>query len=218
MIAAHTTYRRRQLGDTSSDLAALAAKSPALLSQVISIVNKVENYLPTIAAAADDPALPALMNRVEQLKALENPYSAAPAASNSAAPTPTGPQNGVGLNRVLPLFDAAIVYEKYPWAPWAILAGTVVVLGGAGFALGRWSTRRHEKVTHGMAGHRRRTKSTTACLEALKVLSKDPDFDGSETDVFAWVVANYGWDVANVATCKRVAGVWRQAQRRKRRR
>lgn len=66
----------------------------------------------------------------------------------------------------------------------------------------------------------RQPKSTPIkrCVEALKALSADPAFDGSETDVYAWVVQKYGWEAASVQACKRASGAWRASQRARRRR
>ncbi len=118
-----TIQRADGFGDTISDLSALLGKGGQILS-------KAGPYLDTVLEIVQDPALPQLITKVKTLKAVDQGTSA-PAAPG-AAPTP-----GVGLNRVLPLWDAAIFYTKYPWAPWAIGAGAIVVLGGIGFGIGR---------------------------------------------------------------------------------
>lgn len=115
-------YAPAGFGDTISDLSALLGKGGAILS-------KAGPYLDTVLEIVQDPALPQLITKVKTLKAITP--SSAPAAPGA----PTTP--GVGLNRVLPLWDAAIFYTKYPWAPWVIGAGAIVVLGGIGFGIGR---------------------------------------------------------------------------------
>mgnify|MGYP003392130284 CR=1 FL=1 len=111
------------LGDTISDLSALLGKGGQILS-------KAGPYLDTVLEIVQDPALPQLITKVKVLKAADAGASPSAAPGGTAAP-------GVGLNRVLPLWDVAIFYTKYPWAPWAIGAGAVVLLGGIGFGIGR---------------------------------------------------------------------------------
>lgn len=136
-------------GDIISDLQAILQQAPQYLNTAATILPKIQPYLPTIEQAADDPALPALIDRVQTLQKLDAAKSA-PAAPGTPAPA----QAGVGLKRVLPLWDAAIWYTKYPWAPWAIAAGTVVALGGIGFGIGRW-TKRCKTSTVGVRYRRR---------------------------------------------------------------
>jgi hypothetical protein len=102
------------------------------LDKAKQILTKAGPYLDTVVDVVQDPALPQLVTRIKTLKALQ--------AKAPATPTePTKP--GVGLDRALPLMDAAIFYTKYPWAPWAIGAGVIVVLGGIGFGIGRATKR-----------------------------------------------------------------------------
>lgn len=139
-----------QFGSVFDDIQTLLAKAPNLISQAVTIVQKAEPYIPTITSAVQDPAMPQLMARVQTLQALEAAKS--PPAVPGA--TPAAPASaGVGLNRVLPLFDVAIWYEKHPWAPWAIGAGVITVLGGIGFGVGRWTKRCRTSST---AGYRRK--------------------------------------------------------------
>lgn len=139
------------LGGITDDIAQLIGKGPELVSQIAQIVDKAQEHLPTITAALQDPALPALVSRVQTLQAMEAAKSSP--ASTPADPNATPPATGVGLHRVIPLFDAAIWYEKYPYAPWLIGAGAIVVLGGIGFGIGRWTARRRGTQT---ASYRRR--------------------------------------------------------------
>jgi len=140
---------RAQLGSVFDDIQTLLAKAPNLISQAVTIVQKAEPYIPTITSAVQDPAMPQLMARVQTLQALEAAKSPPKAPGAPAAPASVG----VGLSRVLPLFDVAIWYEKHPWAPWAIGAGVIAVLGGVGFGVGRWTKRCRSSST---AGYRRR--------------------------------------------------------------
>lgn len=114
------------LGDTVSDIQALLSKGSTILS-------KAGPYLDTVLEIVQDPALPQLVTKVKLLKAIDA-GTRTPTAPGAPAPAATP---GVGLNRVLPLWDAAIFYTKYPWAPWAIGAGAILVLGGIGFGIGR---------------------------------------------------------------------------------
>ncbi len=143
--------RRGALGDVASDLQTILSKAPDLISQAATLITQAQDYLPTITAAVQDPSMPALIQRVQTLQTL----TSGPAPAPTPAPTPgtTPAATGVGLNRVLPLFDAAIWYTKYPWAPWVIGAGVIITLGGAGFAVGRLTKRCGSKPT---AGYRRK--------------------------------------------------------------
>lgn len=116
-------YAPTGLGDIVSDVSALLGKGGQILT-------KAGPYLDTVLEIVQDPALPQLITKVKVLKAVDAGTSA-PAVPGTAT-TP-----GVGLKRVLPLWDIAIFYTKYPWAPWVIGAGTVIVLGGIGFGIGR---------------------------------------------------------------------------------
>lgn len=128
-------------GDTVSDIQALLSKANQILTQA-------GPYLDTVLQVVQDPAMPQLISRVKTLKSID----AAKSPSTPTAPgTPVKP--GVGLARTLPLWDAAIWYTKYPWAPWAIGAGAIVVLGGLGFGVGRWT----KKCRAGLGYRRRRS-------------------------------------------------------------
>lgn len=121
-----TLQRADGFGDTISDLSSLLNKGGAILQ-------KAGPYLDTVLEVVQDPALPQLVTKIKALKAIDA-GTRTPTAPGAPAPAAAP---GVGLNRVLPLWDAAIFYTKYPWAPWAIGAGAVVLLGGIGFGIGR---------------------------------------------------------------------------------
>jgi hypothetical protein len=118
-----------QFGSAAPDLMSWLDKAKQILT-------KAGPYLDTVVDVVQDPALPQLVTRIKTLKALQ-----AKAPETSTAPA----KPGVGLDRALPLLDAAIFYTKYPWAPWAIGAGVVVVLGGIGFGIGRATKRRRTR-------------------------------------------------------------------------
>lgn len=115
-------YAPAGFGDPLSDL---LAKGGAILT-------KAGPYLDTVLLVLQDPAMPQLIDRIKALKAAD----AAASAPATPGATPTA-QTGVGLSRTLPLWDAAVFYTKYPWAPWVIAGGAVLVLGGIGFGIGR---------------------------------------------------------------------------------
>ena len=121
-----TLQRADGLGDTISDLSSLLSKGGTILQ-------KAGPYLDTVLEVVQDPALPQLVSRIKTLKALDAGTSKPSVPSAPGAPA----KAGVGLSRTLPLWDAAIFYMRYPWAPWVIGAGTIVVLGGIGFGIGR---------------------------------------------------------------------------------
>lgn len=143
-------FGEAQFGGVMEDLQTIVQKAPTYLNQLVTIVNKGAPYLPTIVKVVEDPALPQVVSRIEKLKAADAAASAPSGIPAAAAPS----KPGVGLSRTLPLWDAAIGYTKYPWAPWAIAAGAVVVLGGIGFGIGRWT----KKCKTGTVGRRYRRR------------------------------------------------------------
>lgn len=144
------------LGDgfsgTWEDLQSLFARAPALLTQGVQIIEKAGPYLDTILKVVEDPALPQLVSRVKTLQALATGPQAATASTTTPSTT-----KGVGLQKIMPMLDVAILYFKYPWAPWAIGAGTILLFGGIGFGIGRL-TRKSKAALPTAIGYRRRKK------------------------------------------------------------
>lgn len=122
------------LGDVSSDIAALVAKGPGLLSQVVTIIDKAGEYLPVVMDIVEDPALPQIAQRIATLKDL-----AAGQPEGTTSTTNYVPGTGVGLSRAIPLLDGVIFFEKNPWTVYAGAAAVVALLGGIGYMLGRRS-------------------------------------------------------------------------------
>lgn len=147
-------------GDFATDLQTIINKAPQLLSQVVTILDKAAPQLPTILKMVEDPAFPVLVQKVETLQKIEAAKPAAP----GGAPGPAKP--GVGLDRVVPLWDAAIFIESHPAAAFVkdhpVLVGTgiAVVLAGIGFGVGMGIGRWTKKCRAGFADrHYRRRRN-----------------------------------------------------------
>jgi hypothetical protein len=138
------------LGGVAEDLQSIISKAPELLSKVVEIVNKAGPHLDVVMSIVSDPAMPQIVARIrtiQSIRAAKSPPAPAPApapatsATSATAPTATPPAANLGLKRALPILDGVIFFEKHPWAPWAIGAGVLLVLGGIGFGIGRLSKR-----------------------------------------------------------------------------
>lgn len=125
-------YAPSGFGGVIEDLQSILQKAPALLQKGVVIIDKAGPHLDTVLKVTEDPALPQLVDRIKKMQAVQA-QKAAKAAPSGVSPTPAP---GVGLKRVLPLWDAAIFYEKHPYAPWLIGVGAVLTLGGLGFGIG----------------------------------------------------------------------------------
>lgn len=126
--------RSPQLGGLTEDLADILAKGPQVASQVAAITRKIWPYLGTIRTVVDDPALPAVIQRVQVIQTLPPlnlPSFTAP------SPTPAIPEPGIGLKNVVPALDAYIYARRNPWVPFAVLGGIIFVIGGLGYRLGQ---------------------------------------------------------------------------------
>lgn len=106
--------RTQPLAGFAEDLQTLLANLPDLVHQGAQVVTQAQGYLPTIQMVLDDPALPAVVQRVNTIRALE-------VSSAAASGKPASAVKGIGLQRVIPALDAYIWYRKNPWLPWAAL-------------------------------------------------------------------------------------------------
>jgi len=127
-----------QLAGVTDDIQALIAQGPTLIKQTVTIVQKVGPHINFILSVVEDPALPVAVKKIQTLKSLYD-ANEPPIPTTPATPPTAHTTKGVGLNRALPILDAAIWYEKNrKWAPWAAGGGVLLLLGGI-FALGRAS-------------------------------------------------------------------------------
>lgn len=148
-VAQPTSWPRIWTTESDLDLQARLRQLPfyaptglgSVVDDVQKIAQKIPTLLPVIVSVIEDPALPALMQRIQTLQAIE---ARKPSA---VATTPTPAKPGVGLDRVLPLWDAAIFIERHPAAQFAVDhpvlvgAGIALALGSVGYGLGRWTKR-----------------------------------------------------------------------------
>lgn len=123
----------------ADDIATLGNQAPAVISSIAKVVKTVGPALSTVRVILEDPAFPQVVARINTLHELE-----AAQAKPTPAPTPgTGPKPpvppaaGIGLHRAVPILDAVIYARRNPWAPWAIGAGFLLLVGGIGYRLGR---------------------------------------------------------------------------------
>lgn len=117
------------------DLVALGSEAPGVISGMVRLVRKIGPVLPTVRLVVDDPAFPQVIARIQTLREIEAAQAAKPRPGVPGVPAPV--PTGIGLQRALPFLDAAIYARRNPWAPWLIGAGVVLLIGGAGYRLGR---------------------------------------------------------------------------------
>jgi hypothetical protein len=123
-----------QLRGVFEDITTILDKGPAVASQVSAIITKIYPFLGTVRKIVDDPALPQVVQRIEVINAMPSTATGLPGSIVVSAP-------GVGLKHLLAPLDAYIYARRNPWAPWAIGAGIVLVIGGIGYRLGQRKAR-----------------------------------------------------------------------------
>ncbi len=109
-----------QLGDVYSDVVALAQNAPGMIGDLRVIVDKIGPHMGTVRHVMEDPALGAVIARVETIRSMEPP-------SSSAGGAPVG----IGLHRLLGPLDAYIWVRRNPWVPWAVGLGAVILVARA---------------------------------------------------------------------------------------
>lgn len=124
----------------ADDIVALGSQAPAVVGSLVKVVKKVGPVLGTVQIIVDDPAFPQVVTKIRTLHEIEAAQAAAKPPSPTPSPTtpPMAPV-GIGLHRVLPILDAVIYARRNPWAPWAVGAGLLLLIGGVGYRLGRRS-------------------------------------------------------------------------------
>lgn len=126
----------------ADDILALGTQAPAVVRGLVKVVKQVGPALGTVQIIVDDPAFPTVVARIRTLHELEAAQAAKPAAPRPGVPAPpTAPPVpvGIGLHRAVPILDAVIFARRHPWAPWAIGAGLLLLIGGVGYRLGQRS-------------------------------------------------------------------------------
>jgi len=95
-------------------------------------VSSIINVIGTGVDVAQDPYLPELACRLEQLHSIN--LGQAPGACTTTAP---GLSGGVGLGKIMPALRAYVYAEQNPWA-WAVAAAAIIGLPMAiGYSLGK---------------------------------------------------------------------------------
>lgn len=128
---------------TATPSATTAKLQATSVLDLVNAVGKLPSYVPLLVDVVTDPALPEIAKRIRTIQALAAERKAKAKAKTSGL---YGDETiGIGLKRFVKPLDAVIWYMKHTWAPWVIGGGTIIVLFGGGFALGRWSGKRAAK-------------------------------------------------------------------------
>lgn len=133
-----------------------ATSSKAQTTSVLDLINavgKVPSYIPILIDVVTDPALPEIFQRVRTIQSLTAERKAKAKSGLYGDETV-----GIGLKKFVKPLDAVIWYLKHRWAPWVIGGGTIIVLFGGGFALGRRSGKRAAKKA-GLGAYRWRRRA-----------------------------------------------------------
>lgn len=126
------SYRRHYsaLGAVStSDLASLAQKASSLVAKLSNVGSQV---LDSAMHVVEDPALPEVACRVNQLWAIENKRTV-PACPK----TSTTLRGGVGLRQVLIPMRGVVYAQQHPWVKPAAVAAVLGVPFLIGYLVGR---------------------------------------------------------------------------------
>lgn len=114
-------------------------KAGPKLPKIIATIEEAEDV---ILAVMEDPALPAVIERIRAIRALEAKKSKGLGQSTSPAAASAVKKPGVGLERLISALDAYLYVRKHPWLPWVAGGGAVLILFGLGFGVGRLTARR----------------------------------------------------------------------------
>ena len=123
----------------TDDIMTLGNQAPAVISSVAKVIKTVGPALTTVRTILEDPAFPQVVARINTLHQLEA-AQVKPVPVPSTGPKPPAPPTpaaGIGLKRAIPILDAVIYARRNPWAPWAVGAGVLFLIGGIGYQLGR---------------------------------------------------------------------------------
>lgn len=112
------------LAGTADDLITIVQQGPAVAAQLASIIRTLNPYVRTVKSIVADPALPAVVQRIDVIASMES----ASTGSSTA---------GVGLSKAVPVLDAYIYVKRNPWVPWALGIGIVALIGGIGYRMGQ---------------------------------------------------------------------------------
>lgn len=136
------------LSQLSSSVAKVMQKAPQyapLVQQVIdtlkkapSIASDLNTALKFLADIAGDPALPAIVLKIQEILAVEEQIDAAKKAPSSSRASRAA---GIGLGKLLPWLDRYRWVRQHRWVMYAAPVGAVLLVGSVGYALGRASKR-----------------------------------------------------------------------------
>lgn len=115
-------------------------KAAPKLPQIIATIEQAEDV---ILAVVEDPALPAVVQRLRQIRALHTSKNGLGQAAPTPLPVPAkSTKPGVGLDRLVRALDLYLYIRRRPWLPWVVGGGAFLVLFGLGFGVGRLTAKR----------------------------------------------------------------------------
>lgn len=110
-----------------------------IVTNVGTLLSRVPQYIGTAAQVMEDPALPALAERIRLLRQIEEARKLEEGRNEGVPPKPVV---GVGLEKVIKPLDALIYVRRKPWVPYVLAGAIVAVPLAVGFGVGRLSRRR----------------------------------------------------------------------------
>lgn len=137
-----TTADTIEFTGVTDDIAWVIKKAPEFITKAIKIVRKAEPYIDDIIDVVEDPALPAIIQRVRIIRNLNKGLSptGTPLSGNELAE--------VGLTKYLPVIDTYIWIKQHVWIVPVAIAGVLLIPGLIGYVIGR-ATKRCSSATAG---------------------------------------------------------------------
>lgn len=118
----------------AEDVAALVSRGPAFVTTIVTIMNKAGPYVGTVQKVVEDPAFPAVMQRIDTLASTPSSGGTMTTTSSSAPAVPTV---GVGLVKAVPVLDAVIFVKRNPIVGFLAIGGVLAAIAGVGYHFGK---------------------------------------------------------------------------------
>lgn len=114
----------------ADDVQTILSQGPAVAQNAAAIISRIGPYVGTVRRVVDDPAFPAVIQRIQTIADIE-----ASSAASSGAPSTT--HAGVGLSRAVPILNAYIYARRNPWAAGLVVSGLFAIVIGIGYRWGK---------------------------------------------------------------------------------